>query len=98
MKAENQGFIARAKEAIAGTIQTIEEVLGNAIAAVGKILKDPVTFLSDLIDGVRQGFNNFVANIGQHLQNGLVAWLTSAMGNLGIQISQNLFSIAKIEN
>ena len=103
MKSQNQGWFDKAKNAIAGTFKTIMEVksmllgvLADAAGAIAKIIQDPIGFLGNLIQGVKQGFNNFIANIGQHLQGGLVAWLTGAMGGLGIQIPQDVFSLKGI--
>ena len=103
MQQENRGLIDKAKDAIQGTWETLKNlkemltgVLKSAGEVVGKILKDPIGFLGNLISGVKQGFDNFLGNIMTHLQGGLIGWLTGAMGSMGIQIPQDLFSLKGI--
>ena len=48
---------------------------GSAAAVIDQILSDPIGFLGTLIEGIGQGLNNFVNNIGTHLQKGLMGWL-----------------------
>lgn len=93
LQAENRGLIDAAMEAMGGVIQTILElkemlsnVLSRAAAAIDKIIQDPIGFLGNLVAGVKQGLDNFVANIGQHLQEGLMGWLFGAMAEAGIQM------------
>ncbi|MBD2136528.1 DUF4157 domain-containing protein [Anabaena sp. FACHB-1237] len=96
MKAANKGLIDKALDAVVGVIKTIIEltkmliqVLARAAAAVGNIIKNPIQFLGNLIAAVKQGFLNFVKNIGKHLQTGLIAWLTGTMDGAGITIPEN---------
>ncbi len=70
MKAANKGLFAKAFDLVAGVIKTIiqltqmlMQVLARAAAAVGDILKNPIQFLSNLIQAVKQGFLNFVKNM-----------------------------------
>ncbi|HBK62071.1 MAG TPA: hypothetical protein DD000_00705, partial [Cyanobacteria bacterium UBA11166] len=103
MKAENRGLVDKATDAIAGTIKTIMQlkdmlmgVLAKAASAVEKIILDPIGFLGNLVSGIRQGFDNFVGNIITHLQTGLMGWLTGAMGALGLQLPDDIFSLQGI--
>ncbi|NET82268.1 MAG: DUF4157 domain-containing protein [Moorea sp. SIO1F2] len=103
MKAANQGLVDQAANAITGVIDTIKKlkdmllsVLSKASDVIGTIIKDPIGFLGNLISGIKQGFENFVANIGQHLQAGLIGWLTGALGPMGIQIPDDIFSLPGI--
>ncbi len=89
MKQANSGLVNMAAQAIGGVIKTIQDLatmLGNVLQraanAVSAILKDPIKFLSNLIDGVKQGLQRFVSNIGTHLQTGLIGWLTGALGGV----------------
>ncbi|MCB9076741.1 MAG: hypothetical protein H6631_04065 [Anaerolineaceae bacterium] len=91
MKEANKGLKDKAIDAIVGVIKTILElkdmllnVLSRAAAAIGKIIKDPIGFLGNLIDGIKLGFNNFVSNIGTHLKKGLISWLTGSIAGAGI--------------
>jgi hypothetical protein len=97
MKAANKGLVQKALDFIVGVIKTIIEltkmllqVLARVAGVVGQILKDPIGFLSNLIQAVKQGFLNFMKNIGKHLQAGLIGWLTGTMAASGIQIPEKL--------
>ncbi|HEY9804462.1 MAG TPA: hypothetical protein V6D25_29285, partial [Leptolyngbyaceae cyanobacterium] len=75
------------------------EVLARVAGVVGQILKDPIGFLGNLIQAVKQGFLNFMKNIGKHLQAGLIGWLTGTMAEAGIQLPEKfdlkgIFSLA----
>lgn len=106
MKAANKGFIQKAFDFIVGVIKTIIEltkmllqVLARVAGVVGQILKDPIGFLTNLIQALKQGFLNFMNNIGKHLQQGLIGWLTGTMAETGIQMPENfdlkgIFSLA----
>ncbi|NEP23535.1 DUF4157 domain-containing protein [Moorena sp. SIO3I6] len=103
MKASNQPWFAKAFDAITGVIDTIKKlkdmllsVLSKAASVIGTIIKDPIGFLGNLISGIKQGFENFVGNIGQHLQAGLIGWLTGTLGPMGIQLPDDIFSLPGI--
>jgi hypothetical protein len=96
MKAANAGLIDRALNAIVGVIRTILElkemllnVLARAAEAIGKIISGPIEFLGNLIDAIKLGFSQFVDNIGTHLQQGLISWLTGTLGGAGITLPEN---------
>jgi hypothetical protein len=89
MKQANSGLVNQAVQAIGGVIKTIQDLatmLGNvlqrAASAISAILQDPIKFLGNLIEGVKQGLQRFVSNIGTHLQTGLIGWLTGALGGV----------------
>ena len=95
MKAANQGLVQKAFDAIVGVIKTIieltkmlMEVLARVAGVVGQILKDPIGFLGNLIQALKQGFLNFMNNIGKHLQKGLIGWLTGTMAESGIEMPE----------
>lgn len=103
MKAANRGLVDAALSALTGVIETIlriKNMIGNllsgAVAAVQAIIADPIGFLGNLIQGVKQGFTNFMSRILEHLQSGLIGWLTGALGPVGIQIPDDLFSLKGI--
>ncbi|MBD2037672.1 DUF4157 domain-containing protein [Leptolyngbya sp. FACHB-321] len=96
MKAENRGLVDKAIDAVAGVIKTILglknmllNVLAKAASVIGKIIKDPIDFLSNLVSGVKRGFMNFVGNIASHLQKGLMGWLFGAIAESGIQLPES---------
>ncbi len=103
MKASNQPWFAKAFDSLAGVIETINKlknmlmnVLAKVADTVTNIIKDPIGFLGNLIKGIKQGFENFVGNIGQHLQAGLIGWLTGTLGPMGIQLPDDIFSLPGI--
>ncbi|WP_336094072.1 eCIS core domain-containing protein [Leeuwenhoekiella sp. CH_XMU1409-2] len=103
MQAENRGLIDMAMGAVMGVIQTIINIknmltnlLSAALEAIGAIISDPIGFLMNLIRGVKEGFLNFGTNIMTHLMNGLVTWLTGALGPMGITIPEDIFSLKGI--
>ncbi|MEH1969380.1 eCIS core domain-containing protein [Nostoc sp.] len=105
MQEENKGLIQKAVEFIVGVIKTIIElakllleVLARVASVIGSILKDPIGFLSNLFNALKQGFNNFVKNIGKYLTQGLLSWLTGALAGANIQMptsldAQGIFSL-----
>jgi hypothetical protein len=58
--------------------------IGRILHTLDLILDDPLDFLSHLVDAVLLGFQRFADNFLVHLQAGIIAWLTGALG--GIQI------------
>ncbi|MDZ7963402.1 MAG: DUF4157 domain-containing protein [Nostoc sp. DedSLP03] len=93
MKAANQGLVQKALDAVVGVIKTIVEltkmlmqVLGRVAGVVEQILKDPIGFLGNLIQALKQGFLNFMNNIDKHLKKGLIGWLTGTMAESGIEM------------
>lgn len=96
LKAENATLYDKAADAVGGVIKTILQlkdmllnVLARAAAAIEKIIADPIGFLGNLIAGVKQGLGNFVSNIGQHMKEGFIGFLTGAVAGAGITLPQN---------
>jgi hypothetical protein len=96
LKAANKGLVGAALDAIAGVIKTILKlkdmllnVLSRAADAIGKILKDPIGFLGNLLSAVKKGLSNFVSNIGTHLKKGLMTWLFGEVAKAGIQLPES---------
>jgi hypothetical protein len=97
MKDANKGLVQKAMDKVRDTINTIRDlknmlmgILRKAAGVIELIIKDPIQFLKNLIGGLKQGFLNFKANIGKHLQQGLMNFLTGAVGNTGITMPPNL--------
>ncbi|HWO62278.1 MAG TPA: hypothetical protein VNO31_19840, partial [Umezawaea sp.] len=92
-KEENKGAVDKAKDAVKGVIDAILElkrlllgVLRKAATAIGAILTDPIGFLGNLVTGVGGGLKLFMRNAGQHLRQGVLAWLLGTAGTAGIQL------------
>lgn len=96
MKEENKGFVSKAKDAIVGVGKAIInlknllfEVLAKAASVIGKIIRHPIRFLNNLVRGVKLGLNNFVANLGENLQQGFMAWLFGTLSKARIQMPKS---------
>ncbi|HBE18721.1 MAG TPA: hypothetical protein DEG17_05890 [Cyanobacteria bacterium UBA11149] len=85
---------------IAAQVKQIIDKLQGVLSAAGdviwSIVKNPIGFLGNLVKGMRQGFESFVNNISIHLQSGLVGWLTGTLGQIGVQMPSDIFSIKGI--
>ena len=55
-------------------------IISKGKAVLKKIFTDPIGFIMNVVTGVKQGINNFSANIKKHLVGGMISWLTGAMG------------------
>ena len=62
---------------------------------ISDIADDPMGFANNLVEALKQGFQQFFDNIGQHLLQGLLDWLFSAMGSVGVTIPTD-FSLRSI--
>ncbi|WP_136440757.1 phage tail protein [Pacificoceanicola onchidii] len=57
------------------------QFIGKTVDALGKIVDDPLGFLSNLFGAVVGGFKLFGQNILDHLIKGIIGWLTGALGS-----------------
>ena len=92
------GFISRfvswAGQAVLQLVQAMFEVLApgampvlqRARSVLGTIFRDPVRFVGNLVRAGIAGFRQFFNNIRTHLVNGLVGWLTGALGGAGLTL------------
>ncbi|MFD0043771.1 hypothetical protein ACFVGV_01150 [Pseudarthrobacter scleromae] len=95
LQAENKGLVDKAIGALKAIINTIRElagmlknVLSRAAGVVGDIIKNPVAFLGNLIEGVKGGILKFKDNILGHLKKGLMGWLFGALAEGGIELPE----------
>ncbi|GAB4367257.1 MAG: DNA/RNA non-specific endonuclease [Elainellaceae cyanobacterium] len=58
--------------------------------AIDSIAEDPIGFAQNLLQAVGQGFQRFFDNVGDHLLGGLLDWLFSGLGAVGLQIPRDL--------
>ena len=86
IKDSKKGWLAAAFDAIAGVIKTIIqltemlfETLVRVAQVIGSIIEDPIGFLSNMVQAIKQGLGQFVANLALHLKKGLFEWLLGAM-------------------
>ncbi|MGY6521116.1 MAG: DNA/RNA non-specific endonuclease [Mongoliitalea sp.] len=103
MKLENKGLFSKAMDAMSEVVEVIralKEMFLNLLSAVADvvdtIIKDPISFLNNLVSGVRTGLENFGRNFLSHLQAGLIGWLTGTLGGAGITMPEDIFSLKGI--
>ncbi|MEU4237152.1 DUF4157 domain-containing protein [Actinoplanes sp. NPDC026619] len=63
----------------------LDSIISNAMAAIEDIKKDPVAFLMNMLEALKQGFIGFVDKAVGYLVNGLADWLFRGLGAIGIQ-------------
>ena len=69
-------------------------ILGTG-AALKSILKNPLPFMGHLINAAKLGFSSFAANIGSHLKQGLIDWLTGSLEGVYIPRAFSLLEFGK---
>ncbi|MCR9082940.1 MAG: DUF4157 domain-containing protein, partial [Cyclobacteriaceae bacterium] len=65
-------------------IETVQQIIANAMSAFEDIKRDPIGFLKNLLRAVKQGFVQFFGNIVTHLLGGLRDWLFGELASAGI--------------
>jgi tRNA(Arg) A34 adenosine deaminase TadA len=63
----------------------LDSIITNAMAAIEDIKRDPVAFLLNMIEALKQGFLGFVDRAVGYLLDGLADWLFRGLGAIGIQ-------------
>lgn len=76
-------FVLEGAMTMAGTFGgQVMAILRRSGDVFQQIMRDPVGFAGHLVRAVRGGFGRFLTNIGTHLENGLIGWLTGALGGV----------------
>lgn len=96
-------FISWAGNAVWRLLEIIFEVvipkaipyLKKAAGAFRSILKNPIGFISNLVKAGKLGFENFAKNVGTHLKNSLIEWLTGSLAGVYIPKALELKEIVK---
>ena len=90
---KHKGLIDKAQDAVGGAVQAIAQLkslfmgmLSRAADAFTRILDDPLKFITNFMNAVKDGFMNFAANILTHLKKGLMGWLLGALAEGGIEL------------
>ena len=63
--------------------------------AIDSIAEDPMSFANNLMTALGQGFQQFFDNFADHMLNGLLEWLFSGLGAVGVQIPSD-FSLKSV--
>ena len=67
----------------------------KAQGAFQTIIKNPIGFVGNLVAAGKLGFQLFANNIGEHLKNALIKWLTGPLGDAGVYIPKS-FSLMEV--
>jgi hypothetical protein len=93
LREANKSLWQRVYDATVGLIKKILafkdmllNVLARAAGVISDIIHDPIGFLGNLIDAVMLGLKNFMANLGTHLQKGLMDWIFGALSGAGLEM------------
>jgi hypothetical protein len=93
LREANKSLWQRVYDATVGLIKKIIafknmllDVLARAAGVVSEIIHDPIGFLGNLVSAVMLGLKNFMANIGAHLEQGLMDWIFGALAGAGLQL------------
>ena len=97
LREANKSLWQRVYDATVGLIKKIIafknmllDVLARAAGVVSEIIHDPIGFLGNLVSAVMLGLKNFMANIGAHLEKGLMDWIFGALAGAGLQLPEDL--------
>jgi Domain of unknown function (DUF4157) len=96
-------FINWAGNTVWDLLQIIFEVVAPSVmpylkkvgGAFKSILKNPIGFVRNLVKAGMLGFQNFAANFGAHLKEGLIDWLTGSLPGVYIPKAFELGEIVK---
>src|SRR5205807_2322305 len=75
--------------------ERIMNMLQEGRAALDLIIADPIGFLKNLLTAIKQGLNQFIDHIWEHLKEGFMAWLFGSLGEAGIEVPKD-FSLGSI--
>ena len=102
MQDENKGYLSVLKEKLDEVIKILtafkERIMGmikQGKAAIDLIVADPIGFLKNLLNAVKQGLFQFVSNIWTHLKAGFMGWLFGSLSEMGIEMPKD-FSLGSI--
>src|SRR6185503_455534 len=79
-------------------VSMLTGVLARAAGVIGDIVKEPIKFLGNLIDGVKCGILKVKDNMLDHLRKGLMSWLLGALAEAGVELPDkfDLMGIIKL--
>ena len=60
-------------------------IIDHAMAAIEDVKRDPVAFLMNMLEALKQGFLGFVDRAVGYLLSGLADWIFRGLGALGVQ-------------
>src|SRR5690554_883438 len=81
-----EGALALAKV----PVEKVRAILNKGKGVLQRIITDPVGFLSNLLQAIHGGLQNFLQKFGTYLQAGLAGWLFGALSSAGITFPAKL--------
>ncbi|MDS0301126.1 DUF4157 domain-containing protein [Halogeometricum sp. S1BR25-6] len=66
-------------------VDLIQGIVARVMQAIDDVKRDPVAFLSNMLEAVKLGFSNFFDNALTHLGGGLVEWLFRGLRDAGLE-------------
>ena len=70
--------------------ELLGDIIAKAMAAIEDIKKDPIQFLTNIVQAMKQGVMGFLDKIGSYLLHGLTDWLFRGMRGMGIEPPKDL--------
>lgn len=70
--------------------ELLGSIIANAVQAIDDIMADPIGFLVNMLEALRQGFTGFIGNVVGYLVQGLADWLFRGLGELGVTVPTDL--------
>ncbi|NTU83505.1 MAG: hypothetical protein HGA45_29740 [Chloroflexales bacterium] len=102
MKDAHKSLVEKVKEAVEAVVKVLREfknrvmgMLKKGKETIGLIVADPISFLKNLLNAVKKGFTQFVANIWSHLKAGFMKWMFGTLASAGVQVPSE-FSLGSI--
>lgn len=97
MQDANKGLVTTLLSNLATVVQILTafrdrllSILKEAQETIELIVADPIGFLKNLLNALKQGLVQFVRNIWKHLQEGFMQWLLGSLATMGITMPPDL--------
>ena len=72
------------------------DIIGKVFSVLWEIVKDPGSFIGNLIDAGKKGLFDFVEGIGGYIKDGFFEWIMDFLGDLNIQKLPERFNLQGI--
>ena len=100
MTGDWSGLLLKVLDAVLGLLgidpAAFHAMIAQASDAVATIVDDPGRFVRNLLDAVVGGVRQFAGNFGTHLRDGIIGWLTGALGGIQMPERWDLFGVLDI--
>ncbi len=97
MKDAHKSLYEKMRDALLEVIEVLRNFKNRVMGMLKKgqetidlIVADPIGFLKNLLNAIKQGINQFKDNIWEHLKAGFMKWLFGSLANAGITLPKDL--------